>query len=236
MPKGGGYNPIYTLSDEYADKSPEGLALQQLISGTPRDEYGARLFAQAAKIRGLTIDGFFPTPPGLAQRMVELARIEKHHEVLEPNAGMGDLVLPILHNHAGAQVMAVEPVAELVEYLELLREKYPATLHVFQGRFEDVAGEVDRIVMNPPFERGQDAEHVMHAVNLLRATSSSNRGRLVALMSEGPFYRSDKKSIAFREWLDDQMVDVNEKIEGAFKGVQAFNQTGVNCRLLVIDK
>ena len=57
----------------------------------------------------------------------------------------------------------------------------------------------DRIVMNPPFENGQDIEHVQHAYSLLRSN-----GRLVSVMSEGPFFRSDQQSVAFRDWLDDR--------------------------------
>ena len=55
----------------------------------------------------------------------------------------------------------------------------------------------DRIVMNPPFSDRRDVEHVQHAYELLKPG-----GRLVAIMGEGSFFGSDKKAVAFREWLE----------------------------------
>jgi len=86
--------------------------------------------------------------------------------------------------------------------------------------------------MNPPFEKGQDIEHIRHAYELLAAG-----GRLVAIASEGPFFRSDAKSVAFREWLcglDDAFDEVLPA--DTFTGVAAFRQTGVKTRLLVLNK
>ena len=85
--------------------------------------------------------------------------------------------------------------------------------------------------MNPPFERGQDAEHVQHAYERLKPG-----GRLVAIMSNGPFFRSDKKAEGFRNWLDTVDGSHEELPEGSFAGKDAFRQTGVNTRLVVIDK
>jgi len=53
---------------------------------------------------------------------------------------------------------------------------------------------------------------------------------------EGPFFRSDAKSVAFREWLDECGADVEQLPEDAFAGVDAFRQTGVKTRLVTIDK
>ena len=64
--------------------------------------------------------------------------------------------------------------------------------------FLEHTGEYDRIVMNPPFEKGQDIDHVRHAYELLKPG-----GKLVAIMSEGSFYRGDKKATEFREWLEE---------------------------------
>lgn len=51
-----------------------------------------------------------------------------------------------------------------------------------------------------PFEEGQDIDHIRHAYGML-----NERGCLVGIMSEGPFFREDRKSVAFRAWL--QQVD-----------------------------
>jgi hypothetical protein len=49
-------------------------------------------------------------------------------------------------------------------------------------------------------------------------------------MSEGVFYRSDKKATAFREWLAE--IGISDKLpEGTFKQ----SGTGVNTRLVIIN-
>ena len=55
-------------------------------------------------------------------------------------------------------------------------------------------------------------------------------------MSEGPFFRSDKKATAFRDWLDELGAETHQLPEDSFKGVEAFRHTGVRTRLVVIDK
>ena len=57
-----------------------------------------------------------------------------------------------------------------------------------ESNFLDHEGEYDRIVMNPPFEAGQDIDHVRHAFQFLK-----DGGRLVSIMSPSPFFREDKK-------------------------------------------
>jgi 2'-5' RNA ligase len=96
---------------------------------------------------------------------------------------------------------------------------------------DETPGTYDRIVMNPPFERGQDMDHVRHAFDLLKPG-----GRMVAIMSEGSFSRSDRKATEFRDWLEAQGGE-NEKLPaGSFTGKDAQRQTGVSTRLVTLDK
>lgn len=89
----------------------------------------------------------------------------------------------------------------------------------------------DRIIMNPPFSDRRDAEHVQHAYSLLRPG-----GRLVALMGEGVFFGQDKKAQAFREWLE-QVGGTSEKLEaGTFLDPSLPANTGVNARMVVVDR
>lgn len=53
--------------------------------------------------------------------------------------------------------------------------------------------------MNPPFADSQDIEHITHAFKFLKTG-----GVLVAIACEGPFFRQDKKSTFFREFLESQ--------------------------------
>ncbi len=69
--------------------------------------------------------------------------------------------------------------------------------------------------MNPPFENGQEIDHVRHAFSLL-----APGGRLVSVMSEGPFFRSDSKAIAFRAWLDEVGAETESLPENAFVEVK----------------
>lgn len=174
---------------------------------------------------GRKIEGFFPTPQPLVERMLDAADIQPGHNVLEPSAGKGDILDAIRERHPDAATAAIEPHSDLRSIIE-------AKGHALVDRDFTQHGEsYDRIVMNPPFERGQDAEHVQHAFDRLKPG-----GRVVAIMSNGPFFRSDKKSEAFRQWLESVDGSHEELPEGSFAGQDAFRQTGVNTRLVVIDK
>ena len=50
----------------------------------------------------------------------------------------------------------------------------------------EVVGRFDRVVMNPPFCRGRDLDHVRHALRFV-----APGGRLVAIMSAGVAFRED---------------------------------------------
>ena len=72
-------------------------------------------------------------------------------------------------------------------------------------------GTINRVVMNPPFTRHQDIDHVCHAYDLLDAG-----GVLVAIMCESTFFRSDKKSVEFRDFLDSVYAQTVKLESGAF--------------------
>jgi tRNA G10 N-methylase Trm11 len=165
----------------------------------------------------------FPTPAALAARMIEMADIRPGQAVLEPSAGTGRIAQAI--KAAGVEPMCIElnySAAELLksrgyfcEHTDFLTWQPPA------------ADRFNAVVMNPPFSNGQNITHVLHAYDLL-----APGGRLVAIMSEGTFYRSDKKAVAFRDWLDN-LGGTSEKLpEGTFKA----SGTQVSARLVVIDK
>ena len=59
-------------------------------------------------------------------------------------------------------------------------------------------------------------------------------GKLVAIMGEGGFFRGDKQSTAFREWLENLGGESEKLPESSFK--TSDNPTGVNTRLVTITK
>ena len=175
---------------------------------------------------GARIPGYFPTPRALAAEVVAKADIQPGMRVLEPSAGKGSLIDEI-HAKIGkvANIEAIEPVHSLRSILE-------AKGHNLVGHdimeHSDEAG-YDRIVMNPPFENGQDIDHVRKAYELLKPG-----GRLVAIMGEGAFSRSDRKASEFREWLYNLGGEDEKNAEGSF--LTSDRSTGVNTRTVVIDK
>lgn len=89
----------------------------------------------------------------------------------------------------------------------------------------------DRIVMNPPFSKGRDILHVQHAYSLLKPG-----GRLVAIMGEGAFFRSNNDAEGFRAWLDDLGATSERLPENSFMDAELPVNTAVNARMVVIDK
>ncbi len=176
-------------------------------------------------LRGRKIEGFFPTPKPLIDKMLDVAGIEPGHSVLEPSAGKGDILDAVREREPEAQTEAIEPVGDLRSIIEAKGHKLAA------NDFLSHKGQYDRIVMNPPFEKGADIDHVRHAYDQLKPG-----GRLVAIMSEGPFSRSDKKAEEFRNWLDANGGEHEQNPEGSFAGGDAFRQTGVQTRLVTINK
>lgn len=174
---------------------------------------------------GQDLPGFFPTPRPVIDRMLELAQIKNHHRVLEPSCGKGDILDALREEYPELELHAIERNFTLADVLA-------AKGHAVEfADFLDHQGSYDRILMNPPFENSLDAEHVQHAYALL-----APGGRLVSVMCEGPFFRSDVKSVAFRDWLAVVGGEAEELPENAFQGKDAFRATGVRTRLVTINK
>jgi phospholipid N-methyltransferase len=169
------------------------------------------------------IPGFFPTPTSVAAEIVAKANIEPGNKVLEPSAGSGNLAEAILNNCPSAEVDTIEYNYALCELLEVKGFKVIANDFMTYSNGK----RFDRIVMNPPFENGQDMEHVKHAYELL-----GENGRLVSIMSVGPFFRNDRKAVEFREWFDSVGGYQEELPAGSFKD----SLTGVNSCYVVIDR
>lgn len=142
--------------------------------------------------------GFFPTPQKLAQKVVDIARILPGMSVLEPSAGLGALVVPCLK--AGAVVTMVEPQSSCRRPLEVLCSLHPGTLKLTNASdflTWKCLDRFDRVVMNPPFRGQADIDHVTKAVSLLKPG-----GLLVAIMSGGVKFRTNRKAADFREFVD----------------------------------
>lgn len=175
---------------------------------------------------GTKIPGFFPTPRPLIDSMIAAADIQPGHTVLEPSAGKGDILDAVKEHHPDATAIGIEPVYSLRDIIATKGHELAEDTDFLEHR-----GQYDRIVMNPPFENRQDVAHVRHAYENLKPG-----GRLVAIMSAGPFHGSNKADLAFQQWLEETGAEIEDNPEKSFAGSDAFRQTGVNTKLVVIEK
>ncbi len=97
----------------------------------------------------------------------------------------------------------------------------------------ETTGLYDRVVMNPPFDRERDIDHVLHAISFLKPG-----GVLVAIMSAGTELRETKKSKAFRE-LVEKMSGAGRRWGGFHRGdvwrdlpERSFSSVGTNCNTI----
>lgn len=193
-----------------------------LAPPAPVDDQARAIKQAERELLGLKIPGYFPTPRDLADRLVEEADIQPGMKVLEPSAGKGDIAQAL--RQAGVEPDVIELQGRLREILTL------KGFNLVGSDFLDFqVGGYDRIVGNPPFEDGQDADHVRHAYELLRPG-----GRLVMITSEGLFFRKDRKATEFRTWLKERGGRSEKLPEGAF--LKGDRPTGVSARYVVIDK
>jgi 16S rRNA G1207 methylase RsmC len=180
-----------------------------------------------ANLLGTKIPGFFPTPKEVSRTMAERLDIKPGMVVLDPSAGKGDLLEVVKEVEHSALVQGVEICHTLVEITKA------KGLNVEAGDFLDgiKVTPPDRIIMNPPFEKMADIDHVQKAYEVLKPG-----GKMVTIISPAPFQREQKKPQAFREWLSELDHEVENLPANSFTGKDSFRQTSVATKLLIINK
>lgn len=223
---------------KYSNTTPIGVALQELVAAVlgPQDDAAKAALKVRRQIEDIENDlrfqkipGFFPTPKSLADDMARLACIHPGMLVLEPSAGLGDLADAVKRAQPHCNVHCIEIMHKCADVLTLKGHKVIGRDVMDDDWFMHGGSFYDRIVMNPPYERGQDALHVQRAFSRLKAN-----GILVALVSTGPFFRTDNASQAFREFCNVNRAQTIDVAAGAFTGAEAFKQTGVSTKIVVI--
>jgi protein-L-isoaspartate O-methyltransferase len=174
--------------------------------------------ALKAGVQVIAAPQLFPTPPALAERMVEEADILPGHSVLEPSAGTGAILAALPNVRPFGSVTAVEINATLAASLEQVADE------TICGDFLEQNGNLgtfDRILMNPPFQNGADIKHIQHAMKMLKPG-----GRLVAICANGPRQQTTLKPLAENSggWYEDLPA-----------GTFASQGTNVNTALLLIE-
>lgn len=244
-------NGYYDMQEsaDWSDNSPAALALRALMdaSATPEDaavraekERETVISQKIGQLIGCSIDGFFQTPHPVVSQMLDLAGwLDKGMTVLEPSAGTGDIAEEISERWPDAIIDCVEVVPRLADILDLKAKRYPVQWRVILGDFlemhPDDTHQYDRIIMNPPFENGQDMAHVMHAYKFLKPG-----GILVAIMANSWTFRNDRKFMEFRNWLDDEAgCSADDRIElpsGTFAQPGTITKTNVATTMIRIIK
>lgn len=162
--------------------------------------------------------GFFESPPKVVDRLVKLARLEGGQRVLEPSAGHGNIALRL-----AAEGCDVDCIELLEANVGTLRSAgLPTVRHAdFLACEPDPV--YDRVVMNPPFAKQADSQHVLHALTFL-----SPGGLLVSVMAPGVTFRSDKASTTFRDLVEARGGAIEDLPDGSFK------ESGTMVRTIIV--
>lgn len=170
----------------------------------------------------LWIPGFFPTPDEIILKMIEYLPNNKDIEILEPSAGKWDII-DILIQEWYKNIDCIEYNYSLRDYL---KEKWYNV--IWENILKYKWKEYDAIVMNPPFEKQVDIDHILYCFdNLLKEWWI-----LISIMSEWPFFRQDNKSKSFIEFINNCWYDI--KLNQVFKNWDV--KTGVFTRMIIVNK
>lgn len=180
---------------------------------------------------------FYETPDDLADDVVRLAEIRGTcPRILEPSAGTGQIIRAL--NRRGltygfdiaddfngtAELYAIEIDGKHEAELRKLETDVLIADFLAQRPSD---WEFDYVVMNPPFAKQADIDHVLHAWKFLKPG-----GRLVAIMSPGWLFRTNRKSTEFKAFVDEHLVATVHNAAGAFKS----SGTMVKTVTVVLDK
>ena len=208
---------------------------RQLFDKLKRDLVGAK---------GIGID-FFPTPPEVAADLVERADAQAEtgpagagpgDSVLEPSAGSGNIIEAMAEMYEGFPEITVTALEQSTGLVEVLRAQADAltdkhAINVQQGDFLEYKTKHDIIVMNPPFSKNRDIDHVLHAWSLLKPG-----GRIIAVMSEHAFIAGGKKETAFREFLEENGGTSEELDTGELADKRITQRSNVKGRIVELNR
>jgi predicted RNA methylase len=163
----------------------------------------------------------FETPPDVVADLLDSAVLAASHVVLEPSAGRGAIASAL----AGL-VAAVDCIEVDGEYAEAIGAAgYARKLTVADFLAVRPEPAYDRVVMNPPFTRGQDVTHVRHALRFVRPG-----GRLVAVMPASIKSRADQGARALRAVVAEAFGSFEDNDAGSFEA----SGTGVSTVIVTI--
>jgi predicted RNA methylase len=171
-------------------------------------------------------DVFYPTPPGLAAKMV--AKIKGHPEtILEPSAGKGDLIKAVKEKYRYSYRTEVSAI-EIDQHLRaILRGN---DVKVIDSDFLDFAGpdKFDLIIANPPFNEG--AKHLMKAIDIMY------RGQIIFLLNAATVKNTCNRA---RQELAKKLEELGAEVEylqGEFEVAERKTSVEVALVNIVIER
>lgn len=163
--------------------------------------------------------GQFNTPDDLADRMAMMLDLPDSASVLEPSAGTGSLLRAVRRvNPNLVHLCAVEIGQSKAEKLY----DFASLVFCMDFLIFNPDKKYDCVIMNPPFSKQVDVDHVKHAWDLL-----ADGGRLVSIMSPGWTFRSNRKSVEFRDFV---------QANGSFQELPdgTFHESGTDVRTVLV--
>lgn len=160
---------------------------------------------------------FFGTPEKLADHLVELAEIKKTDKVLEPSAGQAALIEAV-----NKQINLNDPV-DYIELMDINRN----IINIKKSKDGLIANELpindfleltdkndyyDVVIANPPFTKNQDIDHIRKMYEVCK-----KGGTIISISSVSWTIGSQKKQIAFKNWLEEIKANIYPVETGAFK-------------------
>jgi len=181
---------------------------------------------------------FFETPEDIAEYMINLLYghedVKDFKNILEPSAGQGRLI-EVINRHNPNTVDCFELMDNNINILQTkILDGLKAKIIGKDFLTEKIDKKYDLIVANPPFTKNSDIIHVRRMYDLLE-----NNGYIVTIMSKHWDYATDKQSVEFKKWLEDEDEEGNEKLIYAEDlGMGTFKSSGtmVNSKIVILQK
>ncbi len=166
---------------------------------------------QATLVQGEVINDkkqfqMFWTPTNLGQRAIRKLNLEPQHTWFEPSAGAGNLADLASEISPNGTLVEIHP-----DNIATLRDKGYDPIQADFMAFPPQ--QFDRIIANPPFTDNQDVDHIMKMYTDHLATG----GEMVAFASQSWLIGSQKKQVAFKEFLASVGASIEKLDEEEFK-------------------
>lgn len=170
---------------------------------------------------------YFATPGSLVRDILHRAHLRDNLRILEPSAGEGAFVAPLLN--AGHSVTAIEIDPHRAAHMRAMKN---GQLTLLERNFLSMPArpEFDAVVMNPPFAHTHYIDHVLHAAEFLKPG-----GRLIAILPVTADIGQSRRHKAFREWIE---ATFEKKFwDSWFKDLPAgsFTASGTNVNTILLD-